>query len=85
MKVYQSNKVVHAKPMTSTRWKEFRKKLTNYSDASVNDDLEGYVVVYNPMTEKEYWSWSPKDEFESGYLEVKNKIKHTIKTTSKFA
>lgn len=84
MKAYQSNKVVHAKPMTSTRWKEFRKKLTRYSDASLDDNLDGYVVVYNPMAPNEYWSWSPKEEFEEGYSEIHSK-KTKFKTVTKFA
>lgn len=70
MKEYQSKKTVHAKPMTSTEWKAYRTGLLKYSDATIDDDLDGYVVVYNQDKENEYWSWSPKAEFESGYLDV---------------
>jgi hypothetical protein len=70
MKSYKSKKIVHAKRMNSTVWLEYRKEKTNYSDASINENLEGYVVVYNPCTTKEYWSWSPKEEFENGYDDI---------------
>lgn len=70
MKEYLSRKVVNAGPMGSTAWKQYRTKLRSgaYSDASLEDGLEGYVVVYERGTDKEYWSWSPKEQFESGYV-----------------
>jgi len=70
MDTYTSKKKVDAEKMTSTQWKEYRKGLTNYSDATLEDGLDGYVVVYNSCKEGEYWSWSPKDVFEAGYNEV---------------
>ncbi len=33
-------------------------------------DVPGYHVVYNEGTPTEYHSWSPKDNFENGYLEI---------------
>ena len=85
MKHYQSIKIVHAEPMTSTQWKTFREKLTNYSDATLKDGLEGYVVVYNPMTSAEYWSWSPKDTFEAGNKEIVKQAFTPPKFPTKFA
>lgn len=75
MKQYQSKKKVDAEPMTSTEWMEFRNKLKDggFSDATLEADLAGYAVVYNPCTDKEYWSWSPKDVFEDGYDEIERK------------
>lgn len=70
MKEYLSRKVVNALPMGSTAWKQHRARLRSgtYSDASLEDGLEGYMVVYARDTDKEYWSWSPKEQFESGYV-----------------
>lgn len=67
LKAYQSKKLVLAEPMTSTKWLEIRGQYPNYSDASLEDGLEGYHVVYSAMTTKEYHSWSPKALFEEGY------------------
>lgn len=37
---------------------------------SVSVDVPGYHVVYSEGTPNEYHSWSPKDNFETGYLEI---------------
>lgn len=68
LKAYQSKKQVHAEPMTSTEWMRTRAQYTNYSDATLEQGLAGYCVCYNKGTDKEYWSWSPKDVFEEGYI-----------------
>ncbi|MCP4986095.1 MAG: hypothetical protein GY928_08525 [Colwellia sp.] len=71
MKQYKSNKIVDATPMTSSKWMTYREDLKQggYSDANLEPNLEGYMVVYDPCTEDEYWSWSPKKVFEDGYSE----------------
>ncbi len=84
MKPYKSKKTVNAAPSTSTQWKEYRQKLKNYSNADIEDGIDGYIVVYNKCTEKEYWSWSPKEEFESGYDEIETKSQPT-KNLAKYA
>lgn len=70
LKAYQSKKVVLAEPMTSTKWLAIRGQYPNYSDASLEDGLEGYHVVYNAITDKEYHSWSPKVSFEEGHSDL---------------
>jgi len=70
MTLYRSTKEVYGYEMNSTQWMEFRKNLQNYSDANIDEGLEGYVVRYNAETDNEYWSWSPKDVFESGHYEL---------------
>lgn len=75
MKTYKSKKVVKAKPATSSFWKSWRSgldksKAAGYSDATVDDGIDGYIVCYDHGTDKEYWSFSPKDAFESGYDEI---------------
>ena len=66
MERYISNKVVHAKEMSSDDWVVFREGLSNYSNATVGESLEGYLVCYGSGTSSEYFSWSPKEQFESG-------------------
>lgn len=75
MQAYQSKKIVHAEPMTSTQWIQTREqhKGVGYSDATLEEGLAGYTVCYNKGTDKEYWSWSPKDVFEKDYS-----LKHPI-------
>ena len=72
MQLYKSNKEVSATPMKSQDWVSYRKDLPvdTYSDATLPDGLEGYLVVYSRNTNEEYWSWSPKAVFEEGYDEV---------------
>ena len=44
-----------------------------YNDYNIDGYIDGgYIVCYNHGTDKEYWSFSPKDVFESGYDEIGN-------------
>jgi len=64
MKLYQCHKQVHGKPMNRGFYNKFKGWETP-EDEDPTD--EGYMVVYNMGTNKEYISWSPKDIFEDGY------------------
>jgi len=63
MKTYKSIKTVQAEPMT---YHEAGKigLIRDYS--STCGDSDGYKVVYKDG----YESWSPKETFEEGYIEV---------------
>lgn len=87
MQEYQSIKKVHATAATSTHWMSWRQKLKagTYNTTDLDGNLAGYIVCYNRQdTEKEYWSWSPKDVFESGYDSIP-KPEPRLKTVAKFA
>jgi hypothetical protein len=64
LKEYQSIKTVKAAPMS---YKEAGEKglVRNYNPEA--EDVDGYYVLY----EDGYESWSPKDTFEKGYVEIK--------------
>lgn len=63
MQHYQCHKKVHAEPMTLGDFKTLAGKTGMIGDPKA----EGYHVVYDMGTEKEYHSWSPKEVFEAGY------------------
>lgn len=67
MKLYQSHKRVHAKPMTRGVYNRYR-GWTLPEDESPHDP--GYLVIYNMDTADHYESWSPKHVFDDGYTEV---------------
>lgn len=66
MKHYQCHKKVHAEPMTLGEFKT----LSGKQDMIGDPKGEGYHVVYDAGTDKEYHSWSPKETFEAGYSEI---------------
>jgi hypothetical protein len=67
MKAFRSHKVVHAAAMIlSEYYKEGGRKLS----PNLRLDAEGYKVVYDRGSDKEYTSWSPKEPFDDGYSEL---------------
>lgn len=61
MKEYLCTKRVLAKPMT-----RFVAQELNLVRDVLDEDEEGYMVKYN----EEYSSWTPKEPFEKGYVEL---------------
>ena len=72
MEKFKSNKVVHGKKMNSTEWESVRSGFDRYSDATVKPDQDGYMVCYGKDTDEEYYSWSPKAQFENGNSKMTN-------------
>lgn len=68
LKRYQSIKQVHAQPMTLGEFVENVRPLN--LPPGVAPTAEGYHVIYSKDTPDEYHSWSPKQVFEEGYLEL---------------
>ena len=64
---YKSKKKVLAAPMNSDEWVRIRGHFKNHSNASVQQNIDGYIVCYQPDTPEAYYSWSPKSAFEKGY------------------
>ena len=74
MKIFKSHKEVSPTPMNRLEWVEYRGwELPADEDGSD----EGYLVEYldggkpNHPDHKGYISWSPKEQFDNGYTEVK--------------
>ena len=65
MKKYRCIKEVLAEPMT-----RFEAQELNLVRDETDVDEEGYLVKYS----EEYSSWTPKEPFEKGYLEIKKAI-----------
>ena len=64
MKKYQCHKIVEAEPMNLGDYNKFKGwKIPEDEDPQ----REGYKVVYSDS----YISWSPKEEFDKGYTEIK--------------
>ena len=74
MKVFKSHKEVSPTPMSRQDWVEYR-GWELPADEDGTD--EGYLVEYldggkpNHPDHKGYISWSPKEQFDNGYTEVK--------------
>lgn len=73
LKLYRSVKRVHATPML------LGDALYHISN-KIHGDIEapGYLVVYNKDTKKEYISWSPKEEFEKGNVDLSGPLSYSI-------
>lgn len=63
MKKYIGTKLIEAKPMTRGEYNEYRGWTIPPDE---NPDDPGYLVKYSDS----YESWSPKDVFDSAYLQV---------------
>ena len=67
IKLYQSHKKVHARPMCRGEYNAYRGWKV---PADENPEDPGYLVIYNKDTVDHYESWSPKHVFDDGYTEV---------------
>ena len=68
LKFFQCTKQVHAEPMP---YGEFKLSIRKVRDMGQIDPMEpGYHVVYGKGMTNEYHSWSPKQAFDEGYLEI---------------
>ncbi|HCH2416251.1 TPA: hypothetical protein NKS14_004569 [Vibrio parahaemolyticus] len=91
MKAFQSTQIVHAYEATSTEWMRKREKLDPYKGAGyctdpLKDDLDGFIVIYHRCSDKEYWSWLPKHEFDKSYNEInRNSPAIGLNSVTKFA
>lgn len=63
MKKYIGTKLIEAKPMTRGEYNEYRGWTIPPDE---NPDDPGYLVKYSDS----YESWSPKDVFDSAYIQV---------------
>ena len=67
--LYKCHKEVHASQMT-------RGDYNNYRGWEIpkdgNPDDDGYLVVYGKDTPDHYESWSPKKQFDEGYVPVRD-------------
>lgn len=67
-----SIKKVDVSRMTSTEWMRMRDKLAvrgkRVSDATLEPFQVGFMVIYNHGQKDEYWSWSPSDQINKGYV-----------------
>jgi len=73
LKKFKSHKVVWARPMTSGQYLNFHSghvthpPLGGMAKPGISEvEMDGYLVVYGKRTKQEYWSWSPKKQFEEG-------------------
>lgn len=73
LKHYQCIKKVHARPMTLG---EFEQHTGHVIPSTLGRDAEGFLVVYAKDTENEYHSWSPKQAFDEGYVELEEGATH---------
>lgn len=64
MKQYQCHKIVQAEPMNLGDYNKFKGWIIPEDE---DPEREGYKVVYSD----DYISWSPKEQFEEGYIEIK--------------
>lgn len=64
MKKYQCHKIVKAEPMNLGDYNKFKGWTIPENE---DPKREGYKVVYSD----DYISWSPKEQFEEGYSEIK--------------
>lgn len=73
LKLYRSVKHVHATPMLLG-------DAAYHTSNKIHGNIEapGYLVVYNKDTEKEYISWSPKEEFEKGNVDLSGPLSYSI-------
>lgn len=73
LKLYRSVKHVHATPMLLG-------DAAYHTSNKIHGNIEapGYLVVYNKDTEKEYISWSPKEEFEKGNVDLSGPLPYSI-------
>ena len=73
LKLYRSVKRVHATPML------LGDALYHISN-KIHGNIEapGYLVVYRKDTNKEYISWSPKEEFEKGNVDLSGPLSYSI-------
>lgn len=67
-KKYIGNKMIEAAPMTKFEYNKLKDKNIP------GDDQDGYLVGYyesmNKTDKVNYWSWSPKKQFEESYKEI---------------
>lgn len=86
MITYISKKIVHAEPATSDEWLIERELLrdTTFSNATIEPGLDGYMVVYNSHKPNEYWSWTPKEAFEKGYILIKQHLEDTVSINDEY-
>jgi hypothetical protein len=68
LKKYQCHKQVHAYPLNRQDYNILSRWPVPEDE---NQTDEGYVVIYNKDTPREYISWSPADVFNEGYTEIK--------------
>lgn len=73
LKLYRSVKHVHATPMLLG-------DAAYHTSNKIHGNIEapGYLVIYNKDTEKEYISWSPKEEFEKGNVDLSGPLSYSI-------
>ena len=73
LKLYRSVKHVHATPMALG-------EALHYTNNKIHGDIDalGYLVVYNKDPQKEYISWSPKEEFEKGNVDLSGPLSYSI-------
>jgi len=75
MKHYQSVKKVHAEPMSARDFMAIvHKRLAPDCGKPTPDqegaNADGYHVIYRKGEHSEYHSWSPKEAFEKGNVEI---------------
>lgn len=62
MKAFKCHKTVHAMPMS-----QHVAALVIKGQVADDANEQGYLVCYDMGTEREYVSWSPKEQFDNGY------------------
>lgn len=73
LKLYQSIKQVHAEPMTFGHFNTTIRAVPG--GEKFTQESPGYHVVYGLGTPDEYHSWSPKDIFDAGNVEIPEPVK----------
>lgn len=72
---FKSHKIVHGSPMTHDQYVKFYGENKDHLNMAVPPEVNniirnvklGFLVAYNWQTEREYFSWSPLQEFQEGY------------------
>lgn len=60
-KSYIGSKIILASEMGYKKFNEV------YKNTKVDEDVDGYHVIYSNLDGTVYYSWSPKDVFENSY------------------
>lgn len=68
LKKYRSIKQVHAEPMTFGAFNDTIRRIPGGD--KFTQTTPGYHVIYSMGTADEYHSWSPKDIFDAGNVEI---------------